>query len=329
MKIIKRILIVVVALFVLLLLVGIFYGGSSNETEKPISADTEISSEINEKDSDAANEVKEDSNTDEEIQKSSKKADADITEDDTEEGYEIIEEDFTIEAHGNVYNLADKYYCSVAEQGYEAYYYFDPDVDETKDEVIETYRGIKIGDTKDKVIDEYGKCEEIDVSEDDTLHDIEDLHVRGLLEESCKTYLIYSSGVGDIYFYLDDNKDVSCVWYVVDDYYGRVVPVTDEEIKALFGTYEKEDSDYVLTVADNGDVLKVEIKEGRKVLYKSSSTTIINDKVGGMNNYYTGLKLYAWNDENEDEKLELEITEDGKIVILVPETEFCGVYLKK
>lgn len=95
------------------------------------------------------------------------------------------------------------------------YSFFDPQVDPSKEDIIETARGIKLGDSRDKVKNLYGPGVggPVDFANDWNLLGLDD-YLYGVMSAQCMTYLEYNyQNAWYISFYFDADDNVSWIFH--------------------------------------------------------------------------------------------------------------------
>ena len=109
------------------------------------------------------------------------------------------------------------------EYGGQSFYYafYDASVDASKEGVIQTSRGIHIGDTKQSVLDAYGDSNTNTVLINNSVVYQEllanDAALAGIMRTQCVTYVSYSYGTtGSIEFYFDENDSVSWIMFYLN-----------------------------------------------------------------------------------------------------------------
>lgn len=102
------------------------------------------------------------------------------------------------------------------------YLYYDSSTDYSKAGVIKTNRNIYLGDSKEKVIGEYGEAS-TNIFNAQSSYMFKQLSAESpreaeIMKSQCSTYLSYSYGYsGAIEFYFDDNNLLS--WIVFYAYF--------------------------------------------------------------------------------------------------------------
>lgn len=127
----------------------------------------------------------------------------------------LSKSDFSIESP--VGNAEENVYDTMIEEKYYSYYcYYDSSYDPSKDGVIETSRGIHLGDSKEKVINKYGETNiNTFIMQSNRLY--QDLLEQnpseaGIMRSQCSTYLSYTyENLGAIEFYFDENDQLSWI----------------------------------------------------------------------------------------------------------------------
>lgn len=133
----------------------------------------------------------------------------------------LSKSDFSIESP--VGNAEENVYDTMVEEQYYSYYcYYDSSYDPSKEGVIETNRGIHLGDSKDAVISKYGEANSnVFIKQSNALY--QDLleyspSEAGIMRSQCSTYLAYQyENLGAIEFYFDENDQLS--WIVFYAYW--------------------------------------------------------------------------------------------------------------
>lgn len=132
------------------------------------------------------------------------------------------EDDFIAEfpSENKTENILDILQNELGEQSF-YYSFYDASVDESKEGVIKTNRGIHIGDTKQNVIDAYGDSNTkiVLINSSAVYQDIMayDEAMAGIMRTQCITYVSYSYGnTGSIDFYFDENDLVSWIIFCLD-----------------------------------------------------------------------------------------------------------------
>jgi len=325
-KIIKWTLIVFVAGFVFLVLVGIF-AGDNNEVEdgKQIETETEEAAKRN---MDMGQEnVSEEKSAEEESEESNLP--------NAETALEYA--DFNVydtEGYGlnAISNLVEYYQVYDSEEGMNGYiYYYDPVTDASKKGIVVTQRDIQTGDKQSTVIKAYGKGKSGQVADDNWLFDGLEESVKKVLRETCVTYRIYNAeGIGTITFYFDSEDELTCVLYTIDEDYGNIIEVTEDEIKALYGTYIKEDKEYELAVESDGSGgVCIDITKSGENVFHCSTAIVESTRALGSETIFAGIKICAEDDDTCDKRLVIDVGTDGSLLISDPYSEYFGDYIRK
>lgn len=96
-------------------------------------------------------------------------------------------------------------------------YYYDPATDKSREGVVTTARGIQLGDTRLEVEMAYGYTDDSgSFSYRHNFYKDADSTISNAMERDCKTYLCYSMEDNEnykIYFYFDDNEELSFIFF--------------------------------------------------------------------------------------------------------------------
>lgn len=220
-------------------------------------------------------------------------------------------------------------------------YYYDPtaydfetDIDDQStasirrcyNAVVKTQRGIQTGDKQSAVIKAYGQGKSGQVADDNWLFDSLGEPVKKFLRETCATYRLYKEEGGKIItFYFDRGDELACILYTMIDEYE--IEATDEEIRALYGTYiNKEDNKYEMTVGDDGSSgVSIDLtKSGENVFHCPSARLESTRFVDYEEMPSTMLEIHA----ADDETLVITVESDDMLCINDVYSVYFGNYIK-
>lgn len=122
---------------------------------------------------------------------------------------ELSADDFILTHNGQIYDV-------VAEIGSKAawYFYFDESRYSNRDQVVETARGIHIGDSVNDLFAAYGAADAYAFDADNPLYNADDY--RNAMLDECVSYVSYFYGdTAAVFFFLDDWNCVSWIVYYV------------------------------------------------------------------------------------------------------------------
>ena len=116
----------------------------------------------------------------------------------------------TIDTHSDASNHDSEWVC----------YYYDPATDKSREGVVKTARGIQLGDTRLEVQMAYGYADDSgSFSKRHNFYKDADSTVSSAMERDCETYLCYSMEDNEdyeIYFYFDENEELSFIFFAYD-----------------------------------------------------------------------------------------------------------------
>jgi hypothetical protein len=96
------------------------------------------------------------------------------------------------------------------------YYYYDSAVDASMEGIFESARGIHIGDHKIEVLLAYGNGKEGEMKTGSNFYEEIGSSLQTKVLTECDTYIYYSFGDYNMYFYFDGNDKVSFVVFSYD-----------------------------------------------------------------------------------------------------------------
>lgn len=131
-----------------------------------------------------------------------------------EEIKKLSKKDFIARYEGKKHDLKKEF-----GSGEIRFFAFDASVDDSKEGVVTTYRGLHIGDTKKDLFSKYGKTKEEQVDwENDVIYNYflsEGMDgLANLMNMQCSSYVVYKYKTGWIKFYLYESKKISWIVFL-------------------------------------------------------------------------------------------------------------------